>query len=90
MREEVGTKACIVAKIVKSRMKWAGHNGQNEIWSITETIRYKEARRLQKTRKTTAKMGGLSKEIYQKGRGGRKVQRKGQQQGPMETITKIA
>ena len=25
MREEVGTKACIVGKIVKSRMKWAGH-----------------------------------------------------------------
>ena len=25
LREEVGTKACIVGKIVKSRMKWAGH-----------------------------------------------------------------
>ena len=25
MRVEVGTKACIVGKIVKSRMKWAGH-----------------------------------------------------------------
>ena len=25
MREEVGTKACIVGKIVKSRVKWAGH-----------------------------------------------------------------
>ena len=25
LREEVGTKACIVAKIVKSRMKWARH-----------------------------------------------------------------
>ena len=25
MREEVGTKACIVGKIVKSRIKWAGH-----------------------------------------------------------------
>ena len=23
LREEVGTKACIVGKIVKSRMKWA-------------------------------------------------------------------
>ena len=26
LRDEVGTKACIVGKIVKSRMKWAGHN----------------------------------------------------------------
>ena len=25
LREEVGTKACIVGKIVKSQMKWAGH-----------------------------------------------------------------
>ena len=25
LREEVGTKACIVGKIVKSRMKWGGH-----------------------------------------------------------------
>ena len=25
LREEVGTTACIVGKIVKSRMKWAGH-----------------------------------------------------------------
>ena len=25
LREEVGTKDCIVGKIVKSRMKWAGH-----------------------------------------------------------------
>ena len=25
LREEVGTKACIVGKIVRSRMKWAGH-----------------------------------------------------------------
>ena len=25
LREEVGTKACIVGKIVKNRMKWAGH-----------------------------------------------------------------
>ena len=25
LREEVGTKACIFGKIVKSRMKWAGH-----------------------------------------------------------------
>ena len=25
LREEVGTKACIVGKIVKIRIKWAGH-----------------------------------------------------------------
>ena len=25
LREEVGTKACVVGKIVKSQIKWAGH-----------------------------------------------------------------
>ena len=25
LREEVGNKACVVGKIVKRRMKWAGH-----------------------------------------------------------------
>ena len=25
LREEVGTKACMVGKIVKSQMNWAGH-----------------------------------------------------------------
>ena len=53
-----------------------------------EEIRYKEARRLHQTRKTTAKMGGLCEERSEKGRGGSKVERKGQQQGPMETNSK--
>ena len=35
-------------------------------------------------RKTTAKMGGLCEERVEKGRGGIKMERKGQQQGPME------
>ena len=35
-------------------------------------------------RKTTAKMGGLRKERFEKGKGGRKMERKGQQQEPME------
>ena len=64
-------------------MGWT--HGQNERWEITEKIRDNEARWLQKTRKTTAKMGGLCEERPEKGRGGRKVERKGQQQGPMET-----
>ena len=57
-------------------------HGQNERLEITEKIRDNEARWLHKTRKTTAKMGGLCEERPEKGRGGRKVERKGQQQGP--------
>ncbi len=84
IREEVGPKHCIVGKIVKSRMKWAGHMVRFIDEKITEKIRVKEAIRFKKTRKTTAKMGGLREEISEKGRGGRKVERKGQQQRPME------
>ena len=84
LREEVGTKACIVGKIVKSRMKWAGHMVRMKDDKLPKRARDKEARRFQKTRKTTAKMGGLCEERPEKGRGGRKMERKGQQQGPME------
>ena len=42
LREEVGTKACIVGKIVKSRIKWAGH--MVRMREITEKIRDNEAR----------------------------------------------
>ena len=69
LREEVGTKACIVGKIVKSRMTWAGHMVRMKDDKLPKS-RDKEARRFQKTRKTTAKMGGLCEER--------------QQQGPME------
>ena len=87
LREEVGTKTWVVGKIVKSRMKWAGHMVRmiDDIGHIAENIRDKEARRLQKARKTTAKMGGLSEERPKQGRGRRKLERNCQKQGPMET-----
>ena len=48
LREEVGTKACIVCKIVKSRMKWAGQNGHNEdekLPKISETNKHDACRK---------------------------------------------
>ena len=56
-------------------MKWAGHMVRMK--EITEQIRDKEVRRLQKPRKTTSKMEGLREERSEKGRGGRTVERKG-------------
>ena len=79
LREEVETKACIEP----DEMGWT--HGQNERRKITEKTRDKEARQFQKTRKTTTKMGDLCEERSEEGRGRRKVERKGQQQGPMET-----
>ena len=62
-------------------------HGQNERREPSEQIRDKEARRFQKTRKTTAK---LPEERPEKGRGGRKVERKGQQQGAMNKNNKCS
>ena len=76
MREEVENKYCIVGKIVKSRMKWAGH-----------MVRMKDdklPKRAGTKRQEGSKMGGLCEERSEKGRGGRKMERKGQHQGPME------
>ena len=82
--EEVETKACIVCRIVKSRMTWAGHMVRMKDDKLPKNVRDKEARRFQKTRKTTAKMGGMCDERSEKGRGRRHVERKCQQHGPME------
>ena len=65
-------------------MKWAGHMVRMKDDKLPKRAETKEARRFQKTRKTTAKMGGLYEERSEKGRGGRTMERKGQQQGPME------
>ena len=69
-------------------MGWT--RGKKERREIIENIGDKETRRLPKARKTTAKMGGLSEERSKKGRGGRKDERKRQQQWAMENITKVA
>ena len=69
-------------------MGWT--HGKNERWNINEKNRDKETRRFQKTRKTTAMMGGLCEDRSENGRGGRKVERKGEQHGPMETNYKTS
>ena len=85
LRDKVGTKGCIVGKIVKSQMKGAGHMTRmkdERLQNISET---KKQDCCKKTRKTKAKLGGLCEERPEKNRGGRKVGRTDQQQGPMET-----
>ena len=51
--------------------------------------REKETRRLQKMRNTTAKMGGLCEERSEKGRGGRKVERKANNAKQWKKITTV-
>ena len=86
LREEVGTKACVVDRIVKSRMKWAGH-----------MVRMKDERLRKKTE--TDKQGGCrkpqlrwedctKKDLLQKGRRRRKLDRKGRHQNAMDENNK--
>ena len=90
MRDEVGTKACIVCKIVKSRMKWAGHLVRMKDDKLLKRAEKKEERRFLKTRKTTAKTGGLCEERSEKGRGGRKWREKANNRDRWKQITKVA
>ena len=80
LREEVGTEACIVGKIVKSEMKLAGLSERK----TRDCQKYKR-NRLQKMRKTTAKTGGLPEDRPEKG----KWREKGNRQ-QLEKIIKIA
>ena len=45
LREEGGTKACIVGKIVKSRMKWAGHMKDDKLPKRAETKKQEDSRK---------------------------------------------
>ena len=86
LREEVGTNynACVVGKIVKIRTKLA----ENKMVRMKDgrlLKTNKEIGRLHNTRKTTSNMGWVYVQgRCMKGRGGRKVRRKGQEQGDME------
>ena len=49
LREEVGTKACIAGKILKSRMKWAGHMirmKDDKLPKISETKKHEGFRKV--------------------------------------------
>ena len=69
LREEVGTKACIVGKIVKSRMKWAGHVVRMKDKRLPKRSETKKHRGCRKRGNSQLR---LSEERTKKVRGGRK------------------
>ena len=81
LKEEVGTKACIVGQIVKSRMKWTGL-----------MVRMKDHRLSKRSDTKKQKVADNEEDHSYDGgilcRGGRKVEREVQQQGPMERLYK--
>ena len=62
-------------------MKWAGHNGLRP--------RQRSKKVAENAEDHSTRMGALCEERSEKGRGERKLERKGQQCGPMEKSTKV-
>ena len=67
LRKEVGMQCSLTGRLVRSRMRWAGH--------LVRMVTSKESRggktsRMQKKVKATAEMGGLHEEGYVKIGGG--------------------
>ena len=86
LREEIGTKACIVGKIVKNRTKWAGHMVRMKYDKLPKRSETKKQEGFRKRGRLQLTWEDCTcEERSEKGRGARKVERKGQQQGPMET-----
>ena len=71
-----GTKAFIVGKTVKSRIKWAGHMVRMKDYKLPKRA---ETKKQEGSRKRGRPQLRLYKERSEKGRGGIKMERKCQQ-----------
>ena len=83
LREEVGTKACIVGKIVKSRMKWAGHVVRMKDKRLPKRCETKKQEVCRKRGRRQLRLEDCVKRDLRKVEE-EKWRGKGQQQGPME------
>ena len=80
LRGEVVTKACIVSKIVKSRVKWAGHMVRMKDDKLPKRSDTKKQEGCRKRGRPRLRWEDCVKLDLRKA-----VVRKGQQQGPMKT-----
>ena len=90
LREEVGTKACIVGKIVKSRMKWAGHMVRmkdEKLPKISETMKHDGCR---KRRRPPLRWEDCVKRDMRKAEEEEKWREKANNRDQWKRITKVA
>ena len=85
LRQEVGTKACIVGKIVKSQMKWAGHIVRMKDDKLPKRSETKKQEGFRKRGRPQLRWEDCVKRDLRKEEEEENVERKGQQQGPMGT-----
>ena len=85
LREEVGTKACIVGKIVKSRIKWAGHMVRMKYDKSPKRSETKKQEGSRNRGRPQLRWQDCVKRDLRKAEEEVKWREKGQQQGPIET-----
>ena len=81
--EEFGTKACIVGKIVKNRVKWAGHMFRMKDERLPKRSETKKQEGCRKRGRPQLRLEDCVKRDGQ--RINKSGEQKGQQHGPMET-----
>ena len=90
LREEVGTKAYIVVKIVKSRMKWAGHMVRMKGDKLPKRAETKKQEGFRKRGRPQLKWEDCVKRDLRKAGEGDKWREKANNRDRWKQITKVA
>ena len=70
LRKEVGMQCSLTGRLVRSRMRWAGHLVRMDAGKLTKSAEVEKTSRMQEKGKATVEMGGLREEGYEKIGGG--------------------
>ena len=70
LRKEVGMQCSPTGRLVRSRMRWAGHLVRMDAGKLAKRAEVEKHNKMQEKEKATAEMGGLHEEGHEKIRGG--------------------
>ena len=70
LRKEVGMQCSLTVRLVRNRMRWAGHLVRMDASKLAKESRGGNTSRTQEKGKATAEMGGLREEGHEKIGGG--------------------
>ena len=90
LRQEVGTKACLVGKIVKSRMKWAGHMVRMKDDKLPKRSETKKQEGFRKRGRRQLRWEDCVKRDLRKAEGEEKWREKANNRDQWKEITKVA
>ena len=70
LRKEVGMQCSLIGRLLRSRMRWAGHLVRMDASKLAKRAEVEKTSRTQEKGKVTAEMGGLREEGHEKIGGG--------------------